>query len=87
MFTIIKGLDGKRIIIFGGATGTDIIPVQSQDSLYVLDMINLEWYIPKISGKIPSSRHWHQANIIGKYMVISFGTYCISYTVCVLVLL
>ena len=71
MVIIIKGLDGQRIIIFGG-TNFD------QDSLYVLDLKNFEWYIPKISGKLPSSRFWHQANVIGKYMVISFGKYHIS---------
>ena len=62
-----KGLDGQRIITYGGIKGP------SQESLYVLDIINFEWYIPKVSGKIPSSRYLHQANVIGKYMVISFG--------------
>ena len=72
-------MDGKRIIIFGGH------PLFN-DSLYVLDIINFEWYIPKVSGKLPRSGSEHKANVIGKYMVISFGTYCISY-MCVLVLL
>jgi hypothetical protein len=31
--------------------------------------------VPKISGKNPSSRTFHKANVIGKYMVISFGKY------------
>ncbi|CAI2162545.1 13137_t:CDS:2 [Funneliformis geosporum] len=66
LVTSIPGLNGQQIIIFGGY-------VESQDSLYVLDLLNFVWYIPKISGKIPSSRHWHQANVIRKYMVISFG--------------
>jgi hypothetical protein len=43
--------------------------------LYVLDLENFNWYIPKISGKIPKPRGFHQANVIGKYMVISFGKY------------
>ena len=64
-------MDGQRIIIFGGKINWT--PLQPQDSLYVLDLINFEWDIPKISGNVPSSRYWHQANVIGKYMVISFG--------------
>jgi len=67
-------LDGKRIIIFGGFSN-----VQLQDSLYVLDIINFEWHIPKVSGKIPSSKFYHRANVIGKYMVISFGKYNIRF--------
>jgi hypothetical protein len=62
-------LDGQRIIIFGGESYGSI----PQDSLYVLDLKNYEWYIPKISGTIPSSRYRHQANVIGEYMVVSFG--------------
>jgi len=64
-------LDGQRIIIFGGTANQN--SVQPRDSLYVLDLINFEWYIPKISGNIPSYRSFHKANVIGKYMVISFG--------------
>ncbi|CAG8758989.1 8407_t:CDS:2, partial [Funneliformis caledonium] len=64
-FSAVLGLDGQHVIIFGDID-------KSQDSLYVLDLIKYEWYIPKIFGKIPSSRHWHEANVIGKYMVISF---------------
>jgi len=61
-------LDGQRIIIFGGYP-------KPSNPLYVLDLKNSSWYIPKISGKVPSSRHWHQANVIEKYMIISFGKY------------
>jgi len=70
-----KGLDGRRIIIFGGFISSQFILPQPRDSLYVLDIINFEWYIPKTSGNEPSSRGGHKANVIGKYMVISFGTY------------
>ncbi len=70
-------MDEKRIIIYGGYTsgGYGGYNVTNQDSLYVLDLINFVWYVPKVSGKIPVNRYWHQANVIGKYMVISFGTY------------
>ena len=65
------GLDGQRIIIFGGtATRVDLAP---GDSLYELNLINFEWSIPKVSGSIPRARFNHKANVIGKYMVISFG--------------
>ncbi|RIA85745.1 hypothetical protein C1645_830336 [Glomus cerebriforme] len=46
-------------------------------TLYVLDLTNYNWYVPKISGKIPSPRAFHKANVIGKYMVVSFGKYTI----------
>ncbi|PKK63037.1 hypothetical protein RhiirC2_813416 [Rhizophagus irregularis] len=39
----------------------------------ILDLKNYNWYVPKFSGKIPSPRAYHEANVIGKYMVISFG--------------
>jgi len=61
-------LDGQRIIIFGGKNS-----IQDKDSLCVLDLISFKWYIPKISGKIPTSRYGHKANVIENYMVISFG--------------
>ncbi|CAG8639417.1 6336_t:CDS:2, partial [Funneliformis caledonium] len=70
-FSAVLGLDGQRVIIFGGAKEYENL--QSQNALYVLNLINYEWYIPKISGNIPSPRRWHEANVIGKYMVVSFG--------------
>ncbi len=39
------------------------------------------WYIPKISGKISGSRYDYKANVIGKYMVISFGKYYIFFII------
>ncbi|RGB23123.1 hypothetical protein C1646_774971 [Rhizophagus diaphanus] len=69
-FSAVLGLDGKRIIIFGGYF---INPGYLDTTLYVLDLANYNWYIPKISGKIPKPRVFHKANVIGKYMVISFG--------------
>ncbi|RGB41045.1 hypothetical protein C1646_752566 [Rhizophagus diaphanus] len=69
-FSSILDLDGQRIIIFGGY----IINTNYLDTtLYVLDLNNYNWYVPKFSGKIPSPRAYHEANVIGKYMVISFG--------------
>ncbi|CAI2166040.1 16074_t:CDS:2 [Funneliformis geosporum] len=69
-FSAVLGLDGQRLIIFGGANYLNNL--NPQDALYVLNLANYEWYIPKISGTIPGSRYWHQANVIGKYMIISF---------------
>ncbi|CAI2188104.1 4994_t:CDS:2, partial [Funneliformis geosporum] len=68
-FIIYMGIDGQ-IIIFGGAN--NLVNLQPQNSLYVLNLINYEWYIPKISGKVPAPRRWHEAIVIGKYMVVSF---------------
>ncbi|GBC04859.1 hypothetical protein RclHR1_05900006 [Rhizophagus clarus] len=67
----VLGLDGRRIIIFGGENEYDFIP--ANESLYVLNLVNFEWYIPTISGKIPESRISHKGDVIGEYMVITFG--------------
>ncbi|POG66543.1 hypothetical protein GLOIN_2v1879804 [Rhizophagus irregularis DAOM 181602=DAOM 197198] len=69
-FSSVLGLDGQRVIIYGGAFNN---PGYLDTALYVLDLTNYNWYIPKISGIIPKPRVFHQANVIGKYMVISFG--------------
>ncbi|PKB92670.1 hypothetical protein RhiirA5_443833, partial [Rhizophagus irregularis] len=63
-------LDGQRIIIFGGYFAN---PGYLDTTIYVLDLNNYNWYIPKVAGKIPRPRVFHKANVIGKYMVISFG--------------
>ena len=69
------GLDHQRVIIFGGEedAGFSYKAVAPKNPIYVLDTLALEWYIPKVSGNIPSNRHYHAANVVGKYMVISFG--------------
>ncbi|RGB41038.1 hypothetical protein C1646_810931 [Rhizophagus diaphanus] len=69
-FSTILGLDGQRIIIYGGAFDTSN---SDTTALYVLDLTNYNWYIPKTTGDIPKPRVFHKANVIGKYMVISFG--------------
>jgi hypothetical protein len=48
--------------------------VSLSDSLYVLNINNWEWTIPKVSGNPPPVVPFsHQANVIGNYMVITFG--------------
>ncbi|PKC65483.1 hypothetical protein RhiirA1_514480 [Rhizophagus irregularis] len=69
-FSTILGLDGQRVIIYGGYFDN---PGYLDTTLYVLDLTNFNWYVPKISGKIPKPRVFHEANLIGKYMVVSFG--------------
>ena len=66
---LLIGLDGQSVIIFGG------VNIPSSDALYVLNLNNFSWSIPNISGPIPNGRYFHKANVIGKYMVISFGKY------------
>ncbi|POG64688.1 hypothetical protein GLOIN_2v1806167 [Rhizophagus irregularis DAOM 181602=DAOM 197198] len=66
-FSAVLSLDGQKIIIFGGKWTTNLT------ALYELDLTNFNWYIPKVSGQIQDPRYWHKANVIGKYMVISFG--------------
>ncbi|RGB41048.1 hypothetical protein C1646_663347 [Rhizophagus diaphanus] len=69
-FSTVLGLDGLKVIIYGGIFNN---PGYFDTTLYVLNLANYNWYIPKISGIIPKPRIFHQANVIGKYMVISFG--------------
>ncbi|CAB5361594.1 unnamed protein product [Rhizophagus irregularis] len=43
--------------------------------LYVLDTTNYNWSEPNVSGKGPIMKRFdHTANVIGKYMVIAFGS-------------
>ncbi|RIA96731.1 hypothetical protein C1645_814914 [Glomus cerebriforme] len=72
-FSTVLGLDGQRVIIFGGANTFDYKNFVPEDSLYILNIMNFEWYIPKVSGPIPKTPMFHRANIIGNYMVVSFG--------------
>jgi len=51
------------------------VDLSSADSLYVLDLNNFNWYIPKTTGQIPSSRIKYETVLIGKYMVVTFGKY------------
>jgi hypothetical protein len=47
-----------------------------QDALYVLDVNNWTWSIPKVSGDPPPLVPFgHRVNVIGNYMVITFGKY------------
>ncbi|GES82045.1 hypothetical protein GLOIN_2v1834755 [Rhizophagus clarus] len=69
-FSTVLGLDGQRIIIYGGCF---VNPGYLDTTLYVLDLNTYNWYVPKISGNIPNPRAFHKANVVGKYMVISFG--------------
>ncbi|CAB5313734.1 unnamed protein product [Rhizophagus irregularis] len=68
-FTPVLGLDGQRVIIYGGY-GDDVTkPPKPVDSpLYELKLINFEWRIPKTSGQTLAFRYGHAANVIDKYM-------------------
>uniref|UniRef100_A0A1D1YE72 Kelch domain-containing protein 3 n=1 Tax=Anthurium amnicola TaxID=1678845 RepID=A0A1D1YE72_9ARAE len=66
-FSANLGLDGQRIIIFGGSE------IDPKDALYVLSLTDFKWYIPKISGNIPTSRSQHKSDVIGNYLVVTFG--------------
>ncbi|CAB4446278.1 unnamed protein product [Rhizophagus irregularis] len=66
--TTVLGLNGDKIILFGGFNGDN-------NNLYVLDTTSFEWYVPKVRGKGPVfKRGEHCANVIGKYMVVTFGS-------------
>ena len=64
-------MDGQRIIIFGGFGGG--LKIGRNDTLFVLNLNNFKWARPNTSGRKPVSRYWHKANVIGRYMVVTFG--------------
>ena len=64
------------MILFGGVENNSTL-LSPENSLYVLDLNDFNWYVPKITGNIPSSRAFHKTVLIGKYMVVSFGKYYI----------
>ncbi|POG63819.1 hypothetical protein GLOIN_2v1682078 [Rhizophagus irregularis DAOM 181602=DAOM 197198] len=66
---IYMGLDGQSVIIFGGDSAIPLV-----EKLYVLDVNKFKWSVPGISGKIPASRSFHRALVVGNYMVVTFGT-------------
>ncbi|CAB4489701.1 unnamed protein product [Rhizophagus irregularis] len=72
--TAVLGLDGQRVIVFGGIPTADIANAP-KIPLYELNLITFEWHIPKTSGSTPASRENHRANVIGNYMVITFGIF------------
>ncbi|GBC03106.1 hypothetical protein RclHR1_00050014 [Rhizophagus clarus] len=55
----VLGLDGQRVIIFGGSTNYGVNT--GKDLIYELNLINYELRIPK-------TLMYHKANVIGKYM-------------------
>jgi hypothetical protein len=69
------GLNNQRVIIFGGTENAlSAVNLDINDSLYILKLNNFEWDVAKVSGQVPlSSRNFHQANVIGNYIIISFG--------------
>ena len=67
------GLDAQEVIIFGGFGPGFRQDLNPDNSLYVLDLNNFNWRIPKVTGKIPSSRGFSKTVLIGKYIVITFG--------------
>ncbi|POG59159.1 hypothetical protein GLOIN_2v1724489 [Rhizophagus irregularis DAOM 181602=DAOM 197198] len=69
-FSAVLGLDGQSVIIFGGSSEP---PLSREIALYVLNLNKFRWRIPGISGKIPASRAFHNALLIGNYMVVTFG--------------
>jgi len=63
-------LDGQRVIIYGGYQINN-----TNDSLHVLNVKDWEWKKPFVTGKYPAITYSHKANVIGNYMVVSFGKY------------
>ena len=61
--------------MFGASPSSDNSIVPPGDALYVLDLTTFTWYIPNTSGRTPNSRVNHQANLVGNYVVVSFGKY------------
>ncbi|CAB4472745.1 unnamed protein product [Rhizophagus irregularis] len=86
LFIILGGNDGKEALdldvvylydtinnIWNTNKVTGLIPSKRYLFSTVLDTINLEWYVPNITGQLPANRYNHKANVIGNFMVVSFG--------------
>ncbi|CAB4380055.1 unnamed protein product [Rhizophagus irregularis] len=68
----VLSLDNQKIIIYGGYGPTLLQSINPENSLYVLNISNFNWYIPKV-GKMPPTRAFHKSVLIENYMVITFG--------------
>ncbi|RIB19935.1 hypothetical protein C2G38_2180521 [Gigaspora rosea] len=71
--TSVLGLNNDRIIIYGGFSVNQKSPIVHD--LSVLDIRNnpYEWFIPNISGITPPIPSRHTANIVGRYMIVTYG--------------
>ncbi|KAI8341992.1 hypothetical protein BC941DRAFT_510072 [Chlamydoabsidia padenii] len=63
--------DIDSIIIFGGGTHNDDQVLLND--VFVLQLENLEWSSPSIIGVPPKQRKYHQANLMDKLMLVTFG--------------
>ncbi|CAG8852611.1 36563_t:CDS:2, partial [Gigaspora margarita] len=66
-------LNNDRIIIYGGYYSL-ASPAVAHD-LSVLDIRNkpYRWFTPNISGTIPPTPSAHFANVVGRYMIVTYG--------------
>ncbi|CAG8679632.1 8625_t:CDS:2, partial [Cetraspora pellucida] len=71
----VLGLNNDRLIIYGGYTGIQYSRSPIVYNLTVLDIRNkpYKWITPNVSGIIPSTPHAHTANVIGRYMIVTYG--------------
>ncbi|RIB01372.1 hypothetical protein C2G38_2256219 [Gigaspora rosea] len=69
----VLGLNNDRIIIYGGFYSSTS-PAVAHD-LSVLDIRNkpYRWFTPNISGTIPPTPSAHTANVVGRYMIVTYG--------------
>ncbi|GBC05035.1 hypothetical protein RclHR1_00060048 [Rhizophagus clarus] len=70
--SVVLGLDGEQVIVFGGLGNQNTV-ISLGEALYTLNINTFEWSIPNVSGNIPNCRYMHKANVIGNYMVVTFG--------------
>ncbi|KAF0426209.1 galactose oxidase [Gigaspora margarita] len=68
----VLGLNNDRIIIYGGFNSPASSVVHD---LSVLDIRNkpYRWFTPNISGTIPPTPSLHTANVVGRYMIVTYG--------------
>ncbi|GBB84241.1 hypothetical protein RclHR1_10870002 [Rhizophagus clarus] len=69
----VLSLDNQKIIVYGGYGPNFSQSINPEDSLYVLNTSNFNWYIPKVVGNMPPTRAFHRSLLIENYMVITFG--------------
>ncbi|KAI8083964.1 uncharacterized protein B0P05DRAFT_535629 [Gilbertella persicaria] len=74
LFSTALGLDGRSIVIYGGAVYTDTNEhIPASNDVYVLDTCTLTWTKKSVGGNAPGSLYAHGAININNYMVLLMG--------------
>lgn len=65
------GLDGRKVIVFGGGTA-DGQNIQFND-VFILELSTMQWAAPSIEGVPPKPRKYHKCKYIKSECVIKLS--------------